>query len=576
MDDFKVEPLKVENPLRLPQFGPTLKIGLVILVLALIGLALFLILGRSAFVESKVLLSIESASEIASGDEVTFTIRYSNSNRSALTQAKLVFTYPPDAVALRDGAVTDAVSETIDLGTIGPNAVGEKTFTALVVGSQGAILPARAVLTFQPEGLAAQLQKTAERKINITSLPIQLTAVAAPTVLNGQPVSFLIDYRNASTEVFSSLRIVARIPEGFTPSAITPKNTGTSPDRASELFWDIPELSAAQGARITIQGSLIGRERESKTLLVLLQRPMPSAAGARYVTLEKAEASSVIASPLLSLSTTVQDRTDYTAHLGNLLKYKLVVANNSDADLASLTLTARLEGIMFDAATVESTGAFDGRTITWNSAVVPGLGTLRAHESVTVPFTVRLKSTFPGSLGTGGSLVKVSSRVETLIVPEFLHVDTLSVEDQLVTQISTATAFNQDLAANSPQANHKSIFTVHWSLSNPANDVSPAQVTATVFPGVSWEGNVQVVGTTVQPTYNARLSTLTWNLGTLPSGVGVTFPAYELTFRISATPSQTGQPINLLKDVTLSGTDVLTKEKITQRASDVRSDIVQP
>ncbi|MEK7582794.1 MAG: hypothetical protein AAB483_00075 [Patescibacteria group bacterium] len=592
MQDFKIEPLGGASKLKLPAFTPTLKIILIAAGVLLLAGAGFFLFGRSTFAERNVVLTLNHPGEISSGDRVTYTVRYRNDNRLALTRAKLTFYAPPEAIILKDGNVTTQISDAIDLGTLQKESSGEKTFELLVIGSQGNVKTARVALSYQPEGLTTQLNKTIEGAITISRSPIQLTAIAPPTVLDGQALTYLIDYRNQSQETFANLRVRARIPGGFSVSSAMPK---TKDPGEGDWVWDIPTLAPGEGARITIQGTLQGKERESKTLLVNLQRQfdMPAPTGTPadpiYVTLEKAEASSVIATPLLSAQVTVQDATDYTAHLKDNLKYKILVTNNSDVDLSSLTLAAKLEGSMYDLATLESTGAFDSRTNTvfWNSAVIPELGLLRAHQNVTVSLNIRLKGAFPRTIGTKDSLLKFSSHVETANVPDIFQVDTLSADDSLITRISTATSFNHELTvrdgrfgtsgAYPPKVDQKSIFTVRWTIANPSNDVAPAKITAVLLPGVTWENKVQPVGVQVMPTYDAKTNIITWNLGTLPAGVGVAFPAYDLYFQVATTPSvnQVGSTLPLVKDIRFEGTDIITKEKIVNSLSNLSSSDVR-
>lgn len=591
MENFTVEPLptgrqalKLESRLRLPQFTPTLKLILIGIGLVLVVGVTFLVYGHTSFAERSVQISIDGPRESASGDHVTYTVRYANGNRAALDQVHLAFSYPSDAVVLKDDSVSQMHNESIDLGTLKGKSSGERSFDALLIGSQGEIKTAKAILTYTPADIASQLQKTAETSATITALPVPLDVVAPPTVINGQTLTYLIDYRNQSGGDLSNLRVKVTYPDGFTP--VQKKDT-----------WDIQVLKEGEGGRISIQGTLAGREREAKVLSVALQKQIPTSLGLVYVDFEKGRGSSVIATPLLSATLTLQDARDYTAHVGDRLKYAIRVTNNTNFDISSLTLTAKLSGAMYDGSSEQSGGAFDSRTntITWNSAVVPELGNLGANQSVVIPFEINVKSTFPaGNLGTKDSLIKASVHAETLNVPEGIALDRLSADDDLTTRISTSPTFAQRLTVNDPQwgtqgpyppnVDQTTVYTVHWSLINPSNDVGSAKITAVLLPGVTWKNQVRSeglpagqAGSQAQPTYSSKTSTLTWDIGTLPSGVGITFPSYELYFQIAATPSvnQIGQSIPLLKTISFQGTDVLTKEQIVRTVSDLNSQPVQ-
>ena len=91
------------------------------------------------------------------------------------------------------------------------------------------------------------------------------------------------------------------------------------------------------------------------------------------------------------------------------------------------------------------------------------------------------------------------------------------------------------------------------------------------MPGVAWEERARVSGSQPQPAYDAGQRTITWDLGTLPAGVGVSFPQYEANFQISITPSlnQVGETVPLLKSVRFEGVDTFTKERILRTIPDV-------
>src|SRR3989344_8915246 len=293
-DDFKVEPLQLESRLKLPQFTPTLKIALAVGAVIILATVLFFVFGRSTFAERNVILAIDHPSEIASGDQVTYRVRYQNDNRMALSRVRLTFYYPADAVPLKDGSIGTEISEIVDIGTIDVNRKGEKTFTALVVGSQGSIKSARVALSYNPDGLSTETQKTADAPVTIASMPIQLTAVAPPTVLKGQSLTYIVDYRNQSPQTFTNVRILVQYPEGFTPSVIMPRSTNASAKLDHIVSWDIPSIAQGEGARMTLQGTITGNERDSKTLFVTLQRQLATPTGSVYVAVEKIQTSSVI------------------------------------------------------------------------------------------------------------------------------------------------------------------------------------------------------------------------------------------------------------------------------------------
>ncbi len=583
--DFKIEP--IQNPNLGPRVSPSpffsrrrIKLlGFSLLILLTIALVFFF-LGRESFSEGKVDLKIEGPQEISAGASVSYKITYANNNKISLSDVKLSFFYPPDAIVTRDNNVLNVTNENFDIGGLKSGESGEKTLTAFVVGDRGNIKTARATLTFKPSNLSSIFKKEASLAITITTLAVPITLVAPPTVINGQNISYLIDYRNQSGGDLQDLRFQVRYPSGFKSSQYSPQPTTRS---QGQDIWVISVLKQGEGARITIQGALSGNERETKTISVVLQKKIATAAGDSYVDFEKTEASSVIATPLLSVGLVVNDSPDYTAHAGDLLRYKADLKNNSNSSITGLSFSVHLDGNMFDFASVRSNGFFDSRvgTIYWNSSTISALNNLGANQSAMVEFEASLKSSFSGGLGARESFVKATAHLETPNVPADLDIDKLTADSELITRISSSPTFVQKVLLNDsvfgssgpfpPKVNSKTAFTIRWDLVNPSSDLSSAKITATLMPGVVWEERARVSGSQPQPVYDARQGTVIWDLGTLPAGIGVSFPQYEADFQISITPSvnQAGGPVPLLKNVSFEGTDTFTKERILRTIPDV-------
>lgn len=582
--DFQVE--SIQNPslgqrLYRPFFGAKGFKIISLVLIALLGISvIFFFLRRGSFRESGVELKVDGAKEISAGELISYKISYKNENKASLNNVKLTFFYPSEAVVIRDNKILDVTSENFDLGELKRGESGEKILTAFIVGDKGNIKTARAILTFKPSTISSTLQKESSLATTITTLPVPITLVVPPAVINGQSISYLIDYRNQSSEDLKDLRFEVRYPDGFKPTKFSPQPA--SHDQNLNI-WGIPLLKQGEGSRITIQGSLSGSERDTKSVRVALQKRIVTATGDFYITFEKTEAFSVISTPPLSLSLILNGSADYIAHLNDLLRYEISFRNDSDVDIGSLSLSVHLEGNMFDFTTVRSNGFFDSRqgTIFWNGSTVPELNNLRPHQTGVVKFEVRLKDKFSGGIGARESFIKAIARLETPNVPAELDIDKLTADSELITRISTSPTFGQKVFLNDPvfgssgpfppQVNEKTVFTVRWSLVNPSSDLTPAKVTAVLAPGVIWENRTRVNGSQLQPVYNDRQKTVTWDLGTLPAGVGVSFPEYEVNFQISIVPSlnQVGEKVLLLKNVNFEGVDTFTKEKILRTIADV-------
>lgn len=546
-------------------FNRLLKWLIVLAVAAAIIGVVFFFFSRSTFSPSNVDLKITIPEEISSGEKVSYKIEYTNHNEKAIKDLQLTFFYPSDAVDIRNGKLTNLQTESLKLENLAPNEEKSVEFPAYLVGSKGDIKKARAILSFYGEGIQSIFKKETTVATHISSLPISLTLVSPPNAVSGQEVAYLLDYRNESPDNLADLKFKFDYPNGFTTSA--------------KSVFDFKNLKAGEGDRISIKGVLRGGEREGKTVAVTLQRKI----GDLYVDFEKSSANTVISTPPLSMEILVNDQKDYGAQLADELAYQVKFNNNTDTDIFGLTISAKLEGTMFDFNTVRGDGFFNSatKTITWNASVSPLLNHLAPRQTGAVSFHIKIKSNFSGSGGVKDSIVKISAAAETLTIPPGFDLDHLSAQAELVTKIVslpslTQKGFRQDTTLGAtgpmpPKAGQKTSYIISWEIVNIPNDILKARVRGVLPAGVEWENKMRVSGQQPMPTFNSGSREVVWNLETVPAGTGGQFPKYQGWFMVSATPStsQVGQAIKLIKGAFLEGEDGFTKQDILVRVNDV-------
>ncbi|MDO8663804.1 MAG: hypothetical protein Q7K28_03150, partial [Candidatus Wildermuthbacteria bacterium] len=362
--------------------------------------------------------------ESASGEKVIYRIIYGNHNEKAIRDLQLTFFYPSDAMDIRlnngIGQAINLQAESLKLENLEPGEEKSVEFSGYLMGSRGDIKKARAVLSFYGEGVPTNFKKEAVAVINISSWPVSLTLVAPPNAVSGQEVNYILDYRNESQEDLADLRFILNYPEGFKTS--------------SKNIFDLKSLKKGEGDRISVLGILRGQEKEEKNISVTLQRKIEGV----YINFEKTSQHTVISTPPLTTDILLNERKDYKAQPGDELAYQIQFTNNTAVDLFALTVSAKLDGTMFDFNSVQTSGTFNNatHTIDWDVSASPLLGQLAPGQTGAVYFKVKVKDSFPSS-GTGvkDSIVKVSAKAETASVPPDFDLSKLLAESELTTKI---------------------------------------------------------------------------------------------------------------------------------------------
>ena len=243
---------------------------------------------------------------------------------------------------------------------------------------------------------------------------------------------------------------------------------------------------------------------------------------------------------------------------------------------------------MYDLSTLDTKGGFfdnDNQTIIWNAGSVPDFANLLPNKKGQAQFRIKLKSEIPsGVSGSNNLFVQTTATLNTPNVPSEVGGDEVSAQKSLTTKITTQPTFKQLIYHNDsafglsgplpPEVGKETVFTVHWQLTNPGNDMNSVRLTGVLSPGVTWENVTSVTVGQPEVTFNINTSEVLWNLGVLPRGIGVTGDKYEASFRIKIKPpsNQKGTIIMLIKSSKITATDSFTKQNIILPLGDMTTD----
>ncbi len=544
---------------------------LLALVLFVAMFVLFWYAGPS-FSERDVVFELKGPSQALSGDEAIYTLTYKNNTKTTLHNLRLRFFYPDDSIVPQgDEFVQDESSEGLTLDDLSPGDKGEREFKIFLIGDKGDIKTAKVEVLFNAGSLRSAFTKSSAVTTTIVGLPIPLTLAAPPSAVSGQEITYIIDYRNESGTTISDLRFEVSYPDGFAPRQFSPK-----PAEGNSV-WLVPVAKEGAASRITITGTLTGNERETKVINLVLKRKI----GSGYVDYERASSTTVIGSPLLNVTMTVNGQSNYAALIGDTLDYAVTFRNNSRSNLIGLNLSVKLEGTMYDFATIQPGEGFfndSNSTITWTAGALPELSALSPNAGGTARFKVRLKSSLPS--GSRTTSVKATATISTTNVPQGIDNSEISAQRSIITRISTQPTLSQVLYYNDPsfsssgpfplKVGQETVITIHWQLTNPGNSVTGTVVKGTLPSNVTWKNVTSVGAGQPQIVYNSNTSEVTWNLGTLPFGTGVGTPKYEGTFQVGITPSSTqvGTAPVVIKNVGMSGKDEFTGLDVSSTVRD--------
>ncbi len=521
--------------------------------------------GNSPFTENNVKLELNGPNQTLGGDEVVYTLKYENGTKTKLSNLRFVFDYPEDAVAIKDGRISTDDSDAFVIESLSPGQDGEKEYRMYLIGERGDVKTSKIRVTYQAGNLRSLFEKSEDISTTITALPVSISVSSPVTASSGQLITYAIDYRNETEEALTDLRFKIDFPDGFSAQKFVPSPSVTN-------TWNVARLNPGQSGRIMIQGILRGREGEHKNIAISLSRKVNE----EYVLYEKSESTTAIVNPLLNVSINVNGVRDYSAHNGDELIYSIQYRNNSIYSLSGLSLVASLEGEMVDFSTLNTRGGYydsSSRTITWSSSEVENFGLLEPNGRGDVQFSVKLKGSLPPA-GGSRNLIKVNAKLSTTNVPPTLDSDEISTEDSVITRVTSQPAVRQIVYVNDPsfgssgpfppKVGEETVFSIHWQIINPGNDLSNTRLSAILPAGVAWKNVFSVASDQPQPVFNKNNSEVSWSVGSVLQGAGNSGTKYELVFQVGVKPAsnQSGSAVSVLKNAKMTATDAVTKQNI--------------
>lgn len=529
--------------------------------LILIGGLIFKIRAM-LFNEARVAISITGPRDVASAEETTFTVMYSNKNWAGLSNVALVFSYP-ESFHLQAGSsakINNSLAE-IPIGDIKSNTDGKVLITGKFYGSKGDLANLKATLRYTPKSIETVFEKTAQFAVNVASSPLSLEITAPLELATGQDVEYVVDYSNESDLPFSNLRVKVEYPPGFQFVSSEPKPA------ESESVWYVGNFDAHGNGKIIIRGVLSGAREERKRVYGMIGFFQGEGKFVAYA--ENERQTRVIASPL-SISQTVNGLTEIAANQGDILRYVIRYRNDGDIGLRDAIVTMDIDPTALDMSQlVLEHGAYDAtrKMLIWKASDVLNLGRLEPGAGGEITFSVPAAKASASMNGKNLSVRSVA-KIDSPDIPtpigsnKIIGSNTLYVKLNSLVGVDIKALYDDAAFQNSgpipPKVGQKTSYTIRLNITNSSNDLKQTRVVVTLPTSVNYE-KFFPTGETVA--FNERTNELTWDLGTL-AATGET--SRELAFQVMVTPNsnQVSKGLILATSVIFTAVDTFTHQDI--------------
>jgi len=522
------------------------KFILIVIVLAVVvGAVGFWYYQRNIYSKEVLKLEILGPDQSELAQEVEYTVKYKNNGNITLEEPRLVFEYPEYSL-LQEGEV---IRKEILLDDIYPGQEQTLNFKTRLLGREEEIKKAQAWLSYRPKNLKARYESETSHSTQIKSVPLTLEFELPSKIDSGKEISFNLHYLSNANYPLSNLGIRVEYPDDF-------EFQSSRPQALEQTDWEIGLLNKAEGGKIEITGNIKGEVGEQKQF----KAQLGSWQEGEFVLLKEAIRAVQIVTPSLYISQQINNNPQYVATAGDTLHYEISFKNIGDDVFSNLFLVAKLEGKIFNLATLKAPlGEFEAgdNSIIFDWRRVSKLQFLDVGEEGKVEFWVELKDDWQmPSLNDKDQVIK--SRV-------YLS----QAQKDFVTKVNSKLEivqkgyYEDEVFGNTgpipPETGQQTTYTVVWQAKNYYNDVKNMKVKAVLGKNVSLTGKIFPENSRL--TFDSGSREVVWQVENLNAGKGVLGPGPSVVFQVKFIPvsSQKGQTAVLIKEAEITGEDQFTE-----------------
>ncbi|HEY4493915.1 MAG TPA: hypothetical protein VJB95_00575 [Candidatus Paceibacterota bacterium] len=532
------------------------------LLLAMVYGSYMFFAGGNTVSPENIEISVFGNAYTSGGEELSLQLEITNKNSSPLQLVDLVLEYPKSSSA----NLQDTERIRVSLGTIPAGTVRSENVKLTLFGEQGSTKQIKISLEYRVEGSNAIFVKTKLYDVSINSTPINLSVEAPDSISPNQELTLVIKASLNATKPSPAILVSADYPVGFAFTEASPK-----PSFGNNV-WNLGDLSPGAEKTITIKGRMLDvSDGEEKTFHIFTGSQSSTNKSNLDVVFNSIGHTVAIKKSAVEARLSVNGayQREYSVDTATPINAEITWANNLETKINDLVITAKISGNAVDKKKIDGgSGFYDsaGGTITWDRNSESRFREVSPGESGSVSFFIPPVSVFGSS---GGILVDPLVNIEISISGKQelsgYEVTTLNSSTSSTVRIASDVGFATKALyysgpfANSgpipPKAEKKTTYTVVWSLTNTANNISKGTVRSSLPQWVSFAGAFTPSGENFA--YNASTRELVWNVGRIPKGTGVSLPSKEISFQIIFAPSlsQVGTVPIIVNEAVLTGHD---------------------
>jgi hypothetical protein len=493
------------------------------------------------------------------GEELPLQIQITNRNSVALEQTDVLLEYP-------DGA-GDTVRDRVTVGIVKPGQTIVEARDIVLFGQQGVEQEIVAGVEFRTKGSNALLFKEISHFVTLNSAPIDLTVEGPETVVAGQRATFTVRLQANNDTVSQNMGVRVEYPTGFRfdESSIEPAY--------GDNVWQIGDLGIGVEKTLTFSGDVFGQEGEERSFRFFIGPYGNNSSSELASTYNSFVHTVLINRPFIDTQILVDgiDNEEYTKQAQEPITVNIKWENNFSSRIDDVVLEVALDGDILNQSSIRTNGGFydsNSNTIRWDKNTYPRFASVQPGSRDTISFDMASLPLYSNGILSSEAQIDFTVSFSGKKPTEGGSLDSIENSTERVIKITSdlylaADAYYRDGPfTNSgplpPVAGQETTYTITLSVSNSANAIGNAQVKTTLPQYVVYKSAVSPA--TEQVIFDPITREVTWSVGAIPRGAGLTSVGEEVSFQVGFTPSisqvQSG-PL-LTDDIVLTGRDLFT------------------
>ncbi len=506
--------------------------------------------GGNTVSNSNIDISILGNSFVGGGEELPLQISIANRNATALELADLVVEYPRSSSGGLSGD-TERIRES--LGTIPSGAVRNENIKVVLFGEQGSVRPVKFTLEYRVEGSNAIFLKEKIFEVNINSTPINIVVEAPTEVSPNQDITLKIKSTLNSAKPASKILVKVDYPVGFQFVSSDPK-----PSLGNNI-WSLGDMAPGAEREVSIVGKMIDVfEGEEKTFKIWTGSQSRTDKSIIDVIYNSAVHTFTVKRPFLEAVIMIggAKQREYSVQSSSEVQGEIRWANNLDTQVNDLQIKAKITGNVNRKTIRPQQGFYDSATdtIIWDKNYISGFNEADPGERGSVSF-----SFFPAISSGANNTINVDASISGRQDVAGYEIKELKNSDSAIIKIRSDVGFAAKALYSSgpipPKVEQETTYTVIWSLSNSSSTISKGLVRSSLPAWVKFSGSITPASENFA--YNSSTREITWNIGNIAKGTGITTSSKEVSFRITLSPSlsQIGTAPTIINEAVLTGHD---------------------